>query len=113
MYKERISCLNLICFVSGGFVQAEHLSWCDKLAIDIGETVNGTRRWQAVANDDCILRESSRLVRNIITPGQFLHAASYAILAAVHHGLRINNEDSDSESDTSDSDRESDTSESD
>ncbi|KAK3909601.1 Elongation factor 4 [Frankliniella fusca] len=85
--------------IVGGFVQAEHLSWCDKLAIDAGETVNGRRRWKTIANDNCVLRESNRLIRNIITPGQFLHSASYAILAAVHNGLRVNNEESDSESD--------------
>jgi len=94
------SFLTCFCRVLGGFVQAEHLSWCDKLALDYGDTVNGARRWSITANDDRILYESARLNRNIITPAQFLHAASYAILAAVNFGLRMNDEEPDSESDS-------------
>lgn len=88
---------------AGGFVQSEHIAWCDKEAVTEGDTVNGSRRWKTVMNDNHVRRMSNLLLRNDITAGGFLHGVSYSLLGPVHHGLRIQNDlesDSSSEDDS-------------
>lgn len=76
------------------------MAWCDKLAVEASRAVNNPRRWRTVWNDARLERLAVRLEDGEITPGQFLHGASWSNLAALHHGLRFNrNESSDEESD--------------
>ncbi|XP_034231381.1 uncharacterized protein LOC117639635 [Thrips palmi] len=91
----------------GGFVKLEHLAWSDKVAIDSCRQVTGSRKWKTIHNDRVVMRASELLENREITPGHFLHVASYAIHAAVLHGLKMKrrNDESDSDSDgNSDSD---------
>lgn len=76
--------------LSGAFVRLEFLAWSDKLAVDDLRPVNQGRRWATIMNDYRIQRLSDRLEAREITPGQFLHQASWCIAAGVHHGLRLN-----------------------
>jgi len=91
-------------------VQLEHLAWCDKVAIDSCRQVTGMRKWKTIHNDNVVIRASNLLRHNEITPGHFLRVASYAIHAAVMHGLRLRRRDDDDDSDSdsvSDSDSDS------
>lgn len=76
----------------GGFRQLEHLAYCDKVAIDHGRKVTDKRKWKTVWNDSTVQAATRLLHSGVLTPGEFLHRTSYAILAAVKHGLRIRNE---------------------
>lgn len=84
----------------GGFVQLEHLSWCDKLAIDRLQPVAPGRRYSAIVNDRRVRMGSQMLVNGDIEPGHFLKQTSAAIHAATMHGLHMHHE-SDSEDSTS------------
>ena len=85
---------------SGSFVKLEFLAFCDKLAVDSMRPVTHTGRWSAVVNDERVRRASALLVNRQTSRAQFLHQASFAVNAAVNHGLRIHPD----ESDESDSD---------
>ncbi|KAE8738442.1 hypothetical protein FOCC_FOCC016078 [Frankliniella occidentalis] len=87
----------------GGFVELEHLAWCDKLAGAGGNAVNGAPRWKTLANDKRVKRLSGLLVRDQISPGDFLEAVSWVNQGALNHGMKIDC-DSDSDSDESNSD---------
>ncbi|KAK3924154.1 Phosphate acyltransferase [Frankliniella fusca] len=84
----------------GGFVQLEYVAWCDKVAIDHMRPVAPGRRYSAILNDRRVRMASQLLIGNQITPAHFLHQASSAIHAAVLHGLRIGDVDSDSGSES-------------
>lgn len=81
------------------------MAWQDKLSVEALRPVSASRKWSAVRNDQRIKSLCTMLEEGDITAGQFLHRASWCILAGVKHGLRLRNEDSDSsdESDSSDS----------
>lgn len=85
----------------GAFVRLEYLAYCTKLAVEQPRQVTNAPRWKTVLNNERVRRSSQLLVTNQITPGQFLHQASFSIHAAVNHGLRLRNE---SDSEDSDSD---------
>lgn len=70
-------------------VRLEYLAWCDKLAVDDLRKVNRGRRWATIMNNIRIERLSERLEAVDVTPGEFLHQASWSIGAAVFHGLRL------------------------
>lgn len=74
---------------AGGFVQLEFIAWSDKVAIDSLRPVAPARRYSAILNDRRVRMASQLLIGNQITPGHFLHEASFAIHAAALHGLRI------------------------
>lgn len=79
----------------------EYLAWADKIAVDNLRPVTHMRRWSAILNDDRVEKASRLLLAGEITPADFLHRASFAVLGAVNHGLRIRPDDeSDSDSDS-------------
>ncbi|XP_034231375.1 uncharacterized protein LOC117639631 [Thrips palmi] len=98
--QNRPNCFHLI----GGFVKLEHLSWCDKVAVDAGRQVTGLRKWKTVHNEAVVQRATNLLVTNQITLAHFLHMSSYAIHAAVMQGLKVRRPINDSESEQSESD---------
>ncbi|KAK3931712.1 Pyridoxine/pyridoxamine 5'-phosphate oxidase [Frankliniella fusca] len=84
----------------GAFVKLEHLAYSDKLAIDRGDAVTASKKWRAKLNDKRVKRLTGLLNNGQITVSRFLHESFYVILAAVHYGLHVRNEnDSDSDSD--------------
>ncbi|KAK3909600.1 Methionine aminopeptidase 2 [Frankliniella fusca] len=81
---------NIWCLLRG-FVQAEHLSWSDKLAIDRREVVSDSRKWKEIAKERRVCRLIRRLDKNEISPGRVLKETSHFVAAAVHYGLQLNN----------------------
>jgi len=67
----------------------EYLAFCDKIAVEKLQPVSRARRWTAVLNDRQVQRASRLLLAGQTTPGHFLHQASFAVLAAVNHGLHM------------------------
>lgn len=111
-----LSLLTDAIFITGAFVKLEYLAWNDKLAGDRGDPVNdSSRKWTVILNDRRVSNLSTMLERREVTPGHFLHRASWSILAAVRHGLRLREleDETDSESNSGDSDTDDNTSESD
>ncbi|KAK3911587.1 Pentatricopeptide repeat-containing protein [Frankliniella fusca] len=85
----------------GGFVQLDQLAFSDKLAIEKGNAPTSGKRWKAKLNDKRVKRLSDLISNEQISCARFPHEAAFAILAAVNHGLKLNNHD---EEDSSDSD---------
>ncbi|XP_052127780.1 uncharacterized protein LOC127750346 [Frankliniella occidentalis] len=83
-----------------GMVQLEHISWSDKLTLQRGKDVQFVGRWKTVANDKRKVRLSELLNHDQITPGRFLHEASWVNQGALNHGMKLDTKnDSDSDSD--------------
>ncbi|KAE8741560.1 hypothetical protein FOCC_FOCC012897 [Frankliniella occidentalis] len=88
-------------FLIGGFGQLEHITWSDEIAVQKGKAVQGPRRWKTIANDLRVSRLSRLLVKEGMSPGQFLEAASWVNEGALKHGLNIKPDDvTDSDSDS-------------
>ncbi|KAK3924637.1 (2R)-sulfolactate sulfo-lyase subunit beta [Frankliniella fusca] len=86
-----------------GIVQLEHISWSDKLAIEKGNNVQCARRWKTAANDKRMRRLTELLNHDQISPGRFLHEASWINQGALNHGMKL---DTKMNSDSDDSDSE-------
>lgn len=82
-------------------MRLEYLAWCDKLAVEELRAVNNPRRWKTIWNDARIDRLATQLHNGEISPGRYLHKASWCILAAVHNGLRMNRNETNSSDDDS------------
>ncbi|KAK3909846.1 Endonuclease MutS2 [Frankliniella fusca] len=83
----------------GGFIQLEHISWSDKMAVECGNVVHGPPRWKTLANDKKVKRLSELLVKDQIRPGRFLELISWVNQGALNHGMKL---DVDSASDSDD-----------
>jgi len=79
-------------------VQLEHLAYCDKIAAERGNLVTNSQRWKTVANNKRVVNQSKLLVADQITPGTFLKNTSWVALGAVNHGMRLDYNSDESES---------------
>lgn len=76
---------------SGGFVQLEHLAWCDKLAIDQGRQVTAGKKWKTKWNTKRVETATRLLISRSIDAAGFLKLVKYTIVAAAKQGLRLRN----------------------
>ncbi|KAK3918078.1 Malformin synthetase mlfA [Frankliniella fusca] len=86
-------------YMPSGFIQLEHISWSDKMAVECGNVVHGPPRWKTLANDKKVKRLSELLVKDQIRPGRFLELISWVNQGALNHGMKL---DVDSASDSDD-----------